>query len=208
MDTAQLDILKHASILANYSCLRDHNWIHSAIGHIVLLLILWFKLCSLENLKLFSIRVKELLKPLILLRKSDGCLLFLKAFSWENYLWVMLVKVILCYKCKIRKGNLHLTKTKNWFDVRKGTKGGSFFFSFYFWKWPEFVLGAPFWKFLEKNRNRGINFTSCLGRQKPTIEEDEEEEKKNNHHHPQKTASNDTDMSKVGACKDLNTADV
>ena len=39
-----------------------------------------FKLRFLKNLKLFSIRVTELFKPIVL-RKDDGFLSFLKAFS-------------------------------------------------------------------------------------------------------------------------------
>ena len=49
-----------------------------------------FKLRSLKNLKLFSIRVKELFEPIVLRRKGDGFLLLLKAFSWETDLWVTL----------------------------------------------------------------------------------------------------------------------
>ena len=42
-----------------------------------------FKLRSLKNLKLFSIRVKELFEPIVLRerKKRDGLLLFLKTFS-------------------------------------------------------------------------------------------------------------------------------
>ena len=36
-----------------------------------------FKLSYLENLKLFSIRVKELFEPIVLWRKGDGFQLFL-----------------------------------------------------------------------------------------------------------------------------------
>ena len=49
-----------------------------------------FKLRYLKNLKLFSIRVKELFEPIVLRKKGDGLLLFLKAFSWETDLWVTL----------------------------------------------------------------------------------------------------------------------
>ena len=41
-----------------------------------------------KTLKSFSIRVNELFEPIVLRRKGDGCLLFLKAFSWETDLWV------------------------------------------------------------------------------------------------------------------------
>ena len=36
---------------------------------------------SVKNLKLFSIRVNELFKPIVLRKTGDGFLLFLKAFS-------------------------------------------------------------------------------------------------------------------------------
>ena len=55
-----------------------------------------FKLRYLKNLKLFSIRVKDLFEPIVLQKKKkkkkkgDGVLLFLKAFSWETDLWVTL----------------------------------------------------------------------------------------------------------------------
>ena len=49
-----------------------------------------FKLCYLKNLKLFSVRVKELFEPIVLRKKGYRFLLFLKAFSWETDLWVML----------------------------------------------------------------------------------------------------------------------
>ena len=42
-----------------------------------------FKLRSLKNLKLFSIKVKELLEVKVLWKKCDKDLLFLKTFSWE-----------------------------------------------------------------------------------------------------------------------------
>ena len=43
----------------------------------------------LKNLKLFLIRVKELFEHIVLRRIGDGFLLFLKAFSWETDLWVI-----------------------------------------------------------------------------------------------------------------------
>ena len=49
-----------------------------------------FKLRYVKNLKLFLIRIKELLEPIVLRKKGDGFLLFLKAFSWETDLWVTL----------------------------------------------------------------------------------------------------------------------
>ena len=49
-----------------------------------------FKLRYHRNMKLFSIRLKELFEPIVLRKKSDGFLLFLKAFSWETDLWVTL----------------------------------------------------------------------------------------------------------------------
>ena len=62
---------------------------YSSIGYIVYCH-LECKLRYLRNLKLFSIRVKELFKPTVLQRKADGFLLFSKSFSWETDLWVTL----------------------------------------------------------------------------------------------------------------------
>ena len=55
-------------------------------------LLLWIQtLLFLFPLKLFSIRVKELFVPILVLWKIvDGFLLFLKAFSCNNDLWVTL----------------------------------------------------------------------------------------------------------------------
>ena len=51
-----------------------------------------------KNLKLFSVRVKESFEPIVLQKskqtnkqKTDGFLLFLKAFSWETDLPVTLI---------------------------------------------------------------------------------------------------------------------
>ena len=41
-------------------------------------------------MRLFPNKVKELFEPIVLQRKGDRCLLFLKAFSWETNLWVTL----------------------------------------------------------------------------------------------------------------------
>ena len=51
-----------------------------------------FNLCSLNNLKLFSLGIKELFEPIVLRnkKKGDRLLFFLKAFSWETDLWVTL----------------------------------------------------------------------------------------------------------------------
>ena len=50
-----------------------------------------FKFRYLKNLKMFSIRVKELFEPVVLKKKkSDRFRLFLKAFAWETDLWVTL----------------------------------------------------------------------------------------------------------------------
>ena len=49
------------------------------------------QLLTKKNMKLLSIRVKELFVPVALSKKkSDGFLLILKAFSWETDLWVTL----------------------------------------------------------------------------------------------------------------------
>ena len=60
---------------------------------------------------MFSIRVKELFEPIVLRKKGDGFLLFLKVISWETDLWVtpgdFTVK-----KRKIGKRNLSLTENQ------------------------------------------------------------------------------------------------
>ena len=69
---------------------KKKNILH--IGHIVHCYF-EFKLTYLKNLKLFSIRVKELFDPIVLRKKKkkgDWFLLFLKAFSRETDLWVTL----------------------------------------------------------------------------------------------------------------------
>ena len=43
-----------------------------------------FKIRYLKNLKWFSIRIKEFFKPIVLKKKTDEFLLFLKAFSSQN----------------------------------------------------------------------------------------------------------------------------
>ena len=43
-----------------------------------------FKLCYRKKLKLFSVRVKESFESIVLQRKADGFLLFLKAFPRET----------------------------------------------------------------------------------------------------------------------------
>ena len=58
---------------------------------------------------MFLIRVKELLEPVVLRKKGDRFLLFLKAFSWETDLWVTQGDLKLKIR-KIGKGNLYLTK--------------------------------------------------------------------------------------------------
>ena len=58
---------------------------------------------------MFSIRVKELFEPIVLRKKGDGFLLFLKAFSWETDLLVMLGDFTV-KKCKSGKGTLYLTE--------------------------------------------------------------------------------------------------
>ena len=48
-----------------------------------------FKFCYLKNLKLFSIRVKSSIEPIIVLRtKADGFLLFLKRKIWKGNLYL------------------------------------------------------------------------------------------------------------------------
>ena len=71
---------------------------------------------SVKNLKLFSIRA--IFEPIVLQRKGDGCLLFLKAFSWETNLlkntkWFHSKK-----NRKVGNGNLYLTENRlNWNEM-------------------------------------------------------------------------------------------
>ena len=80
-----------------------------------------FKLSYLKNLKLFSIRVKELFEPIVLQKKKkkkkkkrDRFLLFLKEFSWETYLWVTLDDFT------VKKKKTKQNKTKKTFKIGKG----------------------------------------------------------------------------------------
>ena len=63
-------------------------------------------------MKLFSSRVKESFKPIILQRKGDGFLLFLKAFFEKPYLWVTLGDFTL------KNANLGAKSVFNWKLVR------------------------------------------------------------------------------------------
>ena len=60
---------------------------------------------------MFSVRVKELFEPIVLRKKGNGFLLFLKAFSWETDLWVK-ARWFYGKKHKIGMGNWYLTE--NW----------------------------------------------------------------------------------------------
>ena len=72
-----------------------------------------FKLCYLKNLKLFSIRVEELYEPIVLQKKADGFLLFLKAFSWETDLWVALGDFTV-KNAKLYETENRLSRNKMW----------------------------------------------------------------------------------------------
>ena len=77
--------------------------------YVIVYCYLEIKLRYLKNLKLFSIRVKDLFEPIVLGRKADGLLLFLKAFSWESDLWVTW---FYGKKCKTWKGNMNLIENR------------------------------------------------------------------------------------------------
>ena len=49
---------------------------------------------------------------MVLRKKADGFLLFLKAFSWETDFWVTLGDLYGKKNRKIRKGNLYLTENR------------------------------------------------------------------------------------------------
>ena len=76
-----------------------------------------FKLSYLKNLKLFSIRVKELSEPIVLWRKGDGFLalfisIFLRIQSLSD------ARRFYGQTCKIEKGNLYLTENRlNWNEM-------------------------------------------------------------------------------------------
>ena len=72
-------LVKHANFdIALKKNLRGHNWVHFA--HIIVYCYHEFKLRYLKNQKLFSIRVKELFKPIVLRNRGDGFLLLQKHF--------------------------------------------------------------------------------------------------------------------------------
>ena len=56
--------------------LRGHSWVHFA-HRLYCTVTLNSELRYLKNLKLFSIRVKELFEPIVLRKKGEGFLLFL-----------------------------------------------------------------------------------------------------------------------------------
>ena len=96
--------------------LRVHNWM--LFAHSVLLPWIQTLLSSKPEI---VFRVKELYKPIVLWKESDGVKLpffffFLSAFSWENDLWVM-VGDFTAKKSKIGYGNLYLTE--NWLSRNK-----------------------------------------------------------------------------------------
>ena len=67
---------------------------------------------------MFSIKVKELFEPIVLQKKGDGFLLFLKAFSWETDFWITLGDFKVKKTRKIGKGNLHLSENRlSWNEI-------------------------------------------------------------------------------------------
>ena len=91
--------------------LRGHNWLHFS-NRLSCTVTNEFKLRYLKNLKLFSIRVKEIFESVVLQKqKATGFLLFLKSIllsngSLSNARWFH------GKKHKIGKGNPYLTE--NW----------------------------------------------------------------------------------------------
>ena len=99
-----------------------------------------FKLRYLKNQKLFSIRVKKLLEPIVLWKKNknknknkkgDGFLLFLKAFSWETNLWVTLGDFTV-KNAKLGKEICISWKSKSWNEMWCAADNHFFFFFFFF----------------------------------------------------------------------------
>ena len=87
------------------SVLMSYIWVHFAIGHSIYCY-LDFKLRYLKNLKLLSIRVKQLFDPIVCENKKRRVFALLKAFSWETDLWLTLGDLTV-KKHQIGKGNLY-----------------------------------------------------------------------------------------------------
>ena len=73
------DLICQVTTSQSFLKLRGHNCVHFV--QTIVYCHLQFELRYLKNLKLFLIRVKELLEPIVLRRKGDGFLLFLKILS-------------------------------------------------------------------------------------------------------------------------------
>ena len=69
-----------------------------------------FKLRYLKNKKLFSIRVKELFKPIVLRKKKATCFALFKSIFLRNRSLSINAMWFYSKKCKIGKGNLYLTE--------------------------------------------------------------------------------------------------
>ena len=70
-----------------------------------------FKIRYLNNLKLFSVGIKELIEPIVLWKKADGFLFFLKALSLETDILVTLTDFI------VKMQNLEGKSVFNWKSI-------------------------------------------------------------------------------------------
>ena len=97
-ENISLELIHYTYCLMNY----DVQYAFIFIGSIVLTLVVVIPLphgfCFV--MKLFPIRVIELLEPLVLSRKADGIFALLKSIRWEINVWVTL-------------GD-YMIKTQNW----------------------------------------------------------------------------------------------
>ena len=79
------------SVLAPIELCVKGSQLHTFCSWAIVYCYFEFKLSYLKNLKLFSIKVKELSEPIVLWRKKTSIISsFYKHFSWETDLWVTL----------------------------------------------------------------------------------------------------------------------
>ena len=97
----------HSTCICN---LRDHNWVHFT-RRLLCTVILNSNFAILKKPEIVFNKSKRIIWAYSFMKRGDGFLLFLKAFSWETDLWVTLGDFAVKQR-KIRKGNLYLTE--NW----------------------------------------------------------------------------------------------
>ena len=90
--------------------LKGHNWVHFA-HRLLVYCYLEFRFHYLKNLKLFSIRVKELFEPIVLQKKSWWVFALFKSIFLRNR-YLSTTRQSYGKKRKIKKGKPYLTE--NW----------------------------------------------------------------------------------------------